>query len=355
MEHKKELFEQCPEVDAVLVISQKNRIYFTNFSSTSGYLLLTKDKETFITDFRYAEMAKPLAEKGIEVATAAGKEVFNLLNSIIADHGVKTLGFEDTELTVSDFENYKSLLPQDVTLVPVGSRINFVRRVKTDYELECIAGAQAITDKVFSKILNFIKPEVSELDIAVEIECQIRKLGGDGIAFDTIVASGENSSKPHAHPTSKKIKLGDPITMDFGAKLNGYCSDFTRTVFLGKPSKEMKNIYNIVLKAQKNVLTQMRVGLKGMQMDALAREVIAANGFAECFQHGTGHSLGLDIHENPGLSPKCEEVFEQNMLTTVEPGVYVAGLGGVRIEDLVIFKEDGIKNLTVSSKDILIL
>ncbi|MEG1923687.1 MAG: Xaa-Pro peptidase family protein [Clostridia bacterium] len=354
MKDTKKLFELCNGVDAILVTSPKNRFYFTGFSSTAGFLLLTKEHAVFITDFRYAEMAAPLGQQGIELIINSGKAIYETLRNKLKQGDIKVLGFEDTEMTVAEFRMYQEEF-KGIELKAIGDEINLVKQIKTEEELGYIMKAQAVTDKVFKHMVSFIKPEMTEIDLAVELECQIRKNGGDGLAFDTIIASGENSSKPHAHPTAKKIKVGDPITMDFGARYNGYCSDMTRTIFVGKISPQMKNIYNIVLKAQLNAIAGMKPGLTGKQMDSMAREIIVANGFGDNYQHGTGHSLGLDIHEAPYMNTICETVFEPNMMVTIEPGIYVSGLGGVRIEDMAIFTQDGIKNLTNSSKEIIII
>ncbi len=354
MKDTKKLFELNKEIDAILVTSQKNRYYFTGFSSTAGYLLIMKNATEFITDFRYGEMAEPLKKDGINVVVCAGAETMNYIRNKLEQEGVKKLGFEDTEMTCAEFGGYKKAIPS-VEFVPVGKDIEFIRRYKTQDELDNIAKAQTITDKVFTHMLDVIKPGVSEIELAIELECTIRRLGGDGLAFDTIIASGENSSKPHAHPTEKKIEKGDAVTMDFGARYAGYCSDMTRTVFVGQPSDKMKDIYDTVLNAQVLTLQTIKSGMKGCEMDAIARNYIKSRGYGEYFQHSTGHSVGLDIHESPNLSPLCDVVFEPNMLGTVEPGVYIAGIGGVRIEDLVIFTQDGIKDLTTSPKDIIIL
>jgi Xaa-Pro aminopeptidase len=260
MKNTNKLFELAVGVDAILVTSQKNRFYFTGFSSTAGYLLLTKTHNIFITDFRYGEMASSLQKDGIEVIINSGKATFETLNKKCNEYNVKTIGFEDTEMTVAEYAQLKNEFP-GFSFMGVGNYINKVREIKTEEELGYIMKAQSITDKVFKYMCNFIKPEMTELDLAVELECQIRKNGGDVLAFDTIIASGENSSKPHAHPTMKKIQNGDPVTMDFGAKYNGYCSDMTRTIFVGKPSAQMKNIYEIVLKAQNNALNNLKPGL----------------------------------------------------------------------------------------------
>jgi len=354
MKDTKKLFELNKEIDAILVTSQKNRYYFTGFSSTAGFLLLTKTGTTFITDFRYGEMAAPLKKEGVEVVVCGGAETMEYIRNRLHSAGVRKLGFEDTEMTCAEFEGYRKAIPE-VEFAGVGKDIEFIRRYKTPDELKNIAEAQAVTDKVFTHMLDVIRPGVTEIELAIELECSIRRFGGEGLAFDTIIASGLNGSKPHAHPTEKKIEAGDAVTMDFGARYAGYCSDMTRTVFVGKPSDKMKDIYDTVLNAQRLTLESIKPGMKGCDMDAIARNYIKSRGYGEYFQHSTGHSVGLDIHESPNLSPLCETIFEPTMLGTVEPGVYVEGVGGVRIEDLVIFTQDGIKDLTTSPKDIIIL
>lgn len=349
------LFALHPEVDAALIISQKNRRYFSGFNSTFGYLILTKQgQKTFITDSRYGEMAQDAIGNNFNVVVPAGTEMNNALINTLKELGVKTIGYEDNEITVTQFNRIKTTLAE-FSFVEIGSGITALKKNKAPHELDSIAKAQAVTDKAFSKILTQIKPEMSELDIAVELAYIIAKLGGEGLAFDTIVASGTNTSKPHAHPTMKKIKNGDAVTIDFGAKYNGYCSDMTRTFFVGKPSEKMTEIYQLVLKAQLNVLNNLKCGMTCKEIDGLAREIITANGYGSNFQHGLGHGLGVDIHEVPGVGPNSVEVVEENMLITVEPGIYVAGVGGVRIEDLVIIKKDSYINLTTSPKDIIIL
>lgn len=356
MEKITNLFKRLTNVDAVLITSQNNRQYFTGFQGTFGFLVLTKDSATYITDSRYFQMAtEAMASLGIVVEQCdGGLNAYQHVEDILKAIKAKTVGFENTEITVSEYEALKTRLP-DYEFIPVGEEILKIRQIKTEQELEYIAKAQSITDKAFIEILKIIKKDMTELDIAAELEYQLKKNGATGLAFDTIIASGTNSSKPHAHPTDKKIAVGDPITMDFGARYNGYCSDMTRTVFLGEPSEQMRNIYNIVAKAQMAVLNNVKKGMTGREVDSLAREVITANGFKDNFQHGLGHSVGLDIHERPTMNPSSDEILVENQLITVEPGIYVPGLGGVRIEDLIIIKNDGIINLTKSNKTLIIL
>lgn len=343
-------------VDAVLVVSEKNRMYFTGFASTFGYLvLLHNEKNVFITDPRYFEMAQTLQQDGVEVRQIAnGTSALGMVCEILSENGVKTLGFEDTELTVAEFNSMRQEL-SDFDLKPVGSDINYVRSYKDETEISYIKKAQSITDAAFSQVLSVIKPGITERDLAIELEYLMDKNGAEGLAFDTIIASGVNSSKPHAHPTNKPLALGDPITMDFGARYHGYCSDMTRTVFLGEPSEEMRKIYNVVALAQVTGINNCYAGIGGKEMDSLCREVIKANGYEQYFTHSTGHSLGIDIHESPMASMRSNSVLNANQFITCEPGIYVPGVGGVRIEDLLLIQEDGVIDLTTSDKHIIIL
>lgn len=354
MKRLKQLFEMLPNVDTLVITSEKNRMYFTSFKSTFGYLLLNRKGNIFITDYRYYEMALCLTEYGIEVVPAGSGKMTEVLLASLNKYNTKTVGYEDTEMTVRDFENFKLKL-ENYTLVPVGKEIAEVRVNKTEEELQIITKAQEITDKTFSKILKFIKCGMSEVDIAIEMEHQIKLLGGDGTAFDTIIASGENSSKPHAHPTQKLLHNGDAVTIDFGARYKGYCSDMTRTFFIGEPSAKLLSIYNTVLNAQQLALNAIKPGVICNTIDKIARDHIAENGYGEYFTHNLGHGVGIDIHESPAFGMTNESILQPNTVITVEPGIYITGLGGVRIEDMVIVTKDGINDLTKSSKEIIIL
>ncbi len=357
MKTAEHIFNLQSELDAVLIMSQKNRLYYTGFDSTAGVLAFIKNAEKahLFVDSRYYEMAQQaLNEIDIDIHLIGGGEMFDTVYQILAENNVDKVGYEDNELTVSTFKQIKTKL-KNLKLIECGDSIIDQRKIKTDDEIESITKAQNITDNAFKAILKYIKVGITELDIAVELEYQMRKLGGSGLAFDSIVASGVNGSKPHAHPTLKKVANGDAVTMDFGAKYNGYCSDMTRTVFVGKPSPEIKTIYEVVLKAQNHAIKNLASGMSGSEGHALASEIINANGYGEYFTHGLGHSLGLDVHEQPRLSPKCKETLKENMLMTVEPGIYVPELGGVRIEDLLLIKQDRIIDLTTSEKNIIIL
>lgn len=355
MKNTDKLFE-LSSVDALLVISEKNRLYFTGFASTFGYLVLLRgNKNVFITDPRYYEMAQSLENDGIEVVQISnGVSAVSALKDVFKQHKVKTVGYEDTELTVAEFSSlHKDLAKFD--LRPVGQHINFVRSFKDEQEIAYVKKAQSITDAAFAQVLGVIKPGMTEKELAVELEYLMAKNGAEGLAFDTIIASGVNTSKPHAHPTDKVIEVGDAITMDFGARYHGYCSDMTRTVFLGDPSEEMRKIYNVVLLAQNMGINNAYCGIGGRELDALCREIIKSNGYEEFFTHGTGHSLGIDIHETPTANSRSNDVLQAKQFITCEPGIYLPGVGGVRIEDLLLIEQDCVIDLTTSDKNIIIL
>ncbi|MCH5156950.1 MAG: aminopeptidase P family protein [Clostridiales bacterium] len=357
MKSTDKLFE-LSNVDAIVVISDKNRFYFTGFASTFGYLILMRgNKSVFITDPRYYEMAQILENDGVEVVQVVnGGADKDILVDVLKNHEIVTVGYEDTELTVSEHVALKNKFKgKGFKLEPVGNSINFVRSFKTEEEIEYIRKAQSITDIAFTKILEVIKPGISEKDIAIELEYIMAKNGAEGLAFDTIIASGLNSSKPHAHPSDKLIEIGDPVTMDFGARYHGYCSDMTRTVFVGEPSDEMRKIYNVVLLAQKMGITNAYCGMTGKELDSFCREVIKSNGYENYFVHGTGHSLGIDIHEHPNANARSKEKICAKQFITCEPGIYIPGLGGVRIEDLLLVEQDSVIDLTTSDKNIIIL
>ncbi len=347
------VFDINKTVDTLLIVSQKNRRYFTKFDSTFGYLILTKDRKIFLTDYRYFEMAQEI-KNDFELKAVSGGELPKLLKEILAEVKAKNVGFEDTELTVAEFNTLKDMLP-DVNFISIGKDLAEVKKYKNAYETKCISKAQAMTDKAFSSVLSVIKEGMSEKELSVKLQNLLLELGGEKNAFDPIVSFGENTSKPHAHPTERKLQHGDNILMDFGCTYNGYCSDMTRTVFYGNPSEKMLNVYNVVLEAQLNALKSIKCGMTAKQADAFAREIFKKHNVEEYFTHGLGHGVGIDIHEIPSLNKFDNTILEQGMFVTVEPGLYFTGLGGVRIEDLILIQQDDIKNLTTSNKNIIII
>ena len=262
------------------------------------------------------------------------------------------MGYEDQSMLCCDFDKLRKELPVQ-TWTPLGSRIDDLRQVKTKEELEYLAKAEEIGDKAFAEFLKIVKPGMTELEAAAELEYLMKKEGAEDLSFNTIIASGLNSSMPHAIPGYKKLEEGDFVTCDFGCKYKGYCSDMTRTFVLGKASDKQKEIYNVVLKAQLAGLAAVKAGVSGASVDKVARDIITEAGYGDCFGHGLGHSVGLFIHESPRLSPSDDTILKANMIETVEPGIYVPGFGGVRIEDMVVVTEDGCRNLAHSPKELI--
>jgi Xaa-Pro aminopeptidase len=338
-------------IGAVLISNGNNMRYISGFAGETGYLYISEKRHAVITDFRYTIQAEMEAE-GYEVITIDNGGYAAAINNVLKEDKIGRLGFEAEDMLFADYNRLKEKL--DVKeLVPIGHEITNMRRMKTPRELELIKKAEAIGDQVFTEILTFIKPGMTELEIAARIEYLLKLKGGSGLSFNAIVASGVNSSMPHAVPTKKKVEIGDFLTMDFGCVYEGYCSDMTRTIVIGKASDKQKEVYQTVLKAQLAALDFLKAGLKGKEVDKVARDIIYKAGYEGCFGHGLGHSVGLHIHENPRLSMLEEDVIEAGMIETVEPGIYIKGFGGVRIEDLVVVTETGNENFTHSDKNLI--
>lgn len=337
-------------VDGILISNGCNIRYLSGFAGETGYLFITEDRKVILTDFRYTIQAEN-ESNGYEVFEIDGsyEEAINLL---IKEENVESLAFEGMDVLYADYEKLKENLTVK-RLIPIKNEVSMLRAIKQPWELERIQRAEKIGDLAFEKILNDIKPGMTELEVAAKLEYYMKANGAQGLSFDTIVASGLNSSMPHAVPTSKKIEPGDFVTMDFGCRYEGYCSDMTRTIVVGKATIEQKKIYQLVLDAQMAVLNFMKAGYTGSEIDNVARKMIYDAGYEGCFGHGLGHSVGLFIHEEPRLSPKEDKVIEANMIETVEPGIYIKDFGGVRIEDLVCVTEAGVVNYTNSEKKLI--
>ncbi|MED4204372.1 M24 family metallopeptidase [Neobacillus mesonae] len=338
-------------IDGVLITSPYNRRYISNFTGTAGVVLISANHAQFITDFRYVEQAAKQCE-GFEVikfSDTIPKEVAEQVKKL----GIKKLGFEEDYLTYSLFKVYEEELKAE--LVPIAGVIEKLRLIKTDAEIKIIKEAADIADAAFKHILDFLKPGKTEMEVSNELEFFMRKAGATSSSFDTIVASGVRSALPHGVATDKVIEKGDMVTLDFGAYYKGYVSDITRTVAVGEPDSRLKDIYQIVLDAQLRCMDGLKPGLTGKQADALTRDYITEKGFGENFGHSTGHGIGLEVHEGPALSMKSDFVLEPGMVVTCEPGIYVPGLGGVRIEDDTLITNDHNEVLTHSTKDLIIL
>ncbi len=343
------LFEKA---DAVVVFGGSNRAYFTETETSFGCVLLTPDTKTFYTDFRYALVAEKNAAGAYEVVVTSPEKLDGLLADKLASLGAKSVGYEEDVLTVARFKELKKALA-GFTLRPMSSALSAVRTVKTEAEIAHIKKAQSITEHVLSAVLPLLKVGVSEREISAELTYRFLRLGADGLAFDNIVAFGENSSDCHHTAGDRKLDRGDIVLFDIGAKAEGYCSDMTRTFVFGEPTARMTEIYDLVLTAQQNVLKFLKAGMTGREADSIAREYFRANGFEREFGHSLGHGVGIDIHESPRLSPNNYEELPENCVVTVEPGLYTEKFG-VRIEDMVVVKKDGIENLTNFAKSIII-
>ncbi|KAB8128459.1 aminopeptidase P family protein [Gracilibacillus oryzae] len=337
------------KVEAMLITSAVNRRYITGFTGTAGAALITPDKAYFITDFRYTEQAK---EQVKDFHIIEHKEpIPEVINNLLKENDIHSIGFEKSTLTYEGYEQYRSKI--DANFVPVGAIIEKIRLIKTEDEINILKKACNIVDQTFEHILNYIKPGVKEIDVANELEFYMRKLGAQSSSFDIIVASGYRSALPHGVASEKEIKAGELVTMDFGALYQGYCSDITRTVAVGEISDELHNIYDIVLEAQKRGVAGIKPGLTAKEADALTRDYIKSKGYGEYFGHSTGHGLGLEVHEVPGLSFRSDEILKSGMVVTVEPGIYVPETGGCRIEDDIIITENGNERLTHAPKELI--
>ena len=348
-ENIKKILEE-KQIDAILISNPYNMQYLSGFSGGTGYLYFSGSKRVVLTDSRYTIQAKEETD-GFEVKQVE-KKYTDLVADLVEQEQIKSIGFEGKDFLCYDLEQWKQTL-SSVNWHLLEDEISNFRIVKTVDELEKIKKAEAIGDLAFEKILSHIKPGVSELEIAAYLEFYMKQNGAEGLSFDTIVASGINSSKPHAVPGRKKIEKGDFVTMDFGCIYQGYCSDMTRTVVVGKASQEQKKIYQIVLNAQCAALEFIKAGYQGCEIDSVARKLIKDAGYGNCFGHGLGHSVGLYIHENPRLSPSEDSIIAENVVETVEPGIYIENFGGVRIEDLVVVTKDGCENYTKSPKHLI--
>ncbi|MDF2720420.1 MAG: Xaa-Pro dipeptidase [Paenibacillus sp.] len=337
---------------ALLVTGDHNRRYMSGFTGSSGYLLITANEAYLLTDFRYVEQATSQA-KHFKIVEHQSK-VMNTVKELLQASGIKELGFEQQHLTYASFVSYSQDLA-GCQLVPSDSLVESLRMVKDEAELAIMREAAELADKTFEHVLATLKPGITENEVSLAIEFFMRQNGASATSFETIVASGERSALPHGKASERVLADGDYVTMDFGAYYKGYCSDITRTVMIGKPSDKHRDIYNIVLEAQMNALEHMKPGMTGKEADALARSVIAKYGYGPNFGHSTGHGLGMEVHEAPRVSALSETVLVPGMTVTVEPGIYVPGFGGVRIEDDVVVTETGVKRLTQSTKNFIMI
>ncbi len=348
------LFENLPEdIDSVLITSDINRRYFSGMKSSAGTVIAFREKAYLVIDFRYIEKARKTV-KNLEVIEQ--KNLVSQISELLKKHNALNIAIESKTMTVSELALWKSKLSK-ISIIDtdmLSNEIEHLRAIKDNDEIECIKKAQEIAEKAFEKIIGFIKPDVTERQVALELNRIMFEEGAEDISFDTIVLSGKNTSMPHGVPSDKKIQNGEFVLMDFGAVYNGYHSDMTRTVCVGEPSPEMRKVYDIVLNAQLSALDYAKAGITGNQLDSVARKIISDAGYGECFGHALGHSVGLEIHESPVSSPNSNTVLKAGNIMTIEPGIYIEGKFGVRIEDFVILNENSCENLTKCAKNIII-
>ncbi len=341
--------------DAALFFDEISQHYLSDFYTTDGVVIVCGDETALITDSRYIEAAQNLKSSGKmtpDVAVYLYTSLYDSIGDYFKAHRVAKVAFDPDLITVKRLQTLQKTFT-NIEFAPLSDICTTARTVKTPEEIAKIKAAQQITDDTFAHMLTFIHKGLTEIECAAEMEYFMRKHGATSLAFETIAVSGKNSSLPHGVPGNNELVVNSFFTMDFGARYQGYCSDMTRTVVLGKADDEMKKVYNTVFEAQKRGIEASRPGVKCNSVDAAARDYIAACGYGDYFGHGLGHSLGLEIHESPRYSPKCDTLTEPGHVLTVEPGIYLPGKYGVRIEDMVLITDDGCIDLTHSPKQLI--
>lgn len=337
-------------IDTLVVLSSVNRYYFSKVETSFGCVILHEDEKIFFTDFRYySHVAKTL--DGWNVICVSASELYEKINGELTRLNAEVVGFEDKTLSVDEFKRLSSVCSA-FAFEPASDYIAQLRAIKTEEEIQKIAAAQVVAQKALAKVVPLIKPGITEREVAANILYEMQMLGAEDCSFDTIVAFGENGAVPHHKTGKRKLEKNEMVLIDMGAKLDGYMSDMTRTFCVGTPNEKMAKIHQIVLEAQQYALDNLRAGITCHEADSFAREYIVSHGYGKEFGHSLGHGVGIEIHEFPRLQSGSQVVLKPNMIVTVEPGIYVEELGGVRIEDMVVIKEDGILNLTNFDKNI---
>lgn len=341
------------EGEGLLLTSRYARFYAAEYDIAEGVAIVTRKGSRYFTDSRYIEAAQNNI-RGLEVVQTDREHPYNaLINTAILEFGITTLGYEEEYLTVAEHRDFAGHLLAE--LKPLEGKLAAFRYVKEAWELERLRHAQKITDQAFADVLPRIKAGMTEKELQAELIYCVLKNGADNLSFDPIVVSGPNTSLPHGVAGDRKLQPGDFITLDFGALCDGYCADMTRTVALGYATEEMRKVYDTVLAAQEAGIAATRPGIPGKVIDATARKVIEDAGYGAYFGHGYGHGLGMEVHENPNCNPAGEVIMEPGMVASAEPGIYLPGKFGVRIEDVVIFTADGCENITRSPKNLIIV
>ena len=358
MDHVQKIAERLrqTELDAVLLTEEANRYYATGFHSagTDGMAVITRGGNFYyFTDSRYTEAAARVLKTARLEEVGRGRGYIALVNEVIEGESIRRMGFEDAYMTVRDYERYRANLKCE--LVPAADLLWELRTVKDEAELECLIAAQRIAEQALEDILKEIRPGVTEKEIAARLQYLMLHYGAEDMSFDPIVVSGPNGSLPHGVPSEKKIEAGEFVTMDFGCIYKGYCSDMTRTVAVGYATEEMRRVYDTVLQAQLAGIAAARAGATGKEVDGAARSVIEAAGYGAYFGHSFGHGVGVEIHESPNASPMNENPMPAGAVISAEPGIYLPGKLGVRIEDVIVLTEGGCRNITKAPKELRIL
>lgn len=354
MNHLKQIAAKLDEygIDAMLLTSAPGEFYAVGFHG-EGMVLVTKGESRYYTDSRFIEAAESTVTGATILMTDRSKNFKLLVEQGIQALGVKKLGFEDGYMTVAQHKTYTQAFSCE--LVPAQKLVGDLRAAKDEEEIDLMVKAQAITDRAFDGIIKFIKPGMTEREIASKIQYDMLRDGAQRMSFDPIVVAGPNGSLPHGEPGDRPVALGDFITMDFGCVYGGYCSDMTRTVALGQPTEEMRRVYDTVLQAQLAGIAASRAGIPGKEIDAAARKVIEDAGYGAYFGHGYGHSVGIEIHESPNANTAEETLLPVGAAVSAEPGIYLPGKFGVRIEDVAVMTAEGCTVLTKSPKELIIL
>ncbi|WP_124099053.1 aminopeptidase P family protein [Ruminococcus sp. Marseille-P6503] len=339
--------------DCAVITGDINRRYFTQMKSSAGTLVVFSEKAYLIIDFRYIEKARKTAR---DCEVILQDNLYEQINKLLKKHNAGKVSVEADNMTISQLSEFSDKLDCGIDSSRALSEcIGEIRVCKRVEEIEKITAAQRIAEKAFEHILDYIKIGRTEREIALELDYFMLRNGAEALSFDTIALSGKITSLPHGVPSDKKVENGDFVLMDYGAVVDGWHSDMTRTVCAGQPSDEMIKVYDIVLRAQLAGLSAVKAGISGAELDKTARGVIEAEGYGGYFGHALGHGVGMEIHEAPTASPSCKNVLEKNMIVTVEPGIYIPEKFGVRIEDFAVVAENGCKNLTKAPKELIIL
>ncbi|SDY00511.1 Xaa-Pro peptidase family protein [Thermoactinomyces sp. DSM 45892] len=340
-------------IEVYLITNPYNRRYITGFTGSSGVAIVTERDAVFITDFRYIDQVKAECPH-FRLELQSSLDIWHTVRENLKKIGLKKVSFEATHMTFAQFQAL-SQGDSSIEYIPAAQIIEELRMVKRDEELTIIRHAAMIADRTFEQIIQYIQPGLKESEVQLRLKVLMMEMGATGPSFDIIVASGWRGALPHGVASEKVIEKGDLVTLDFGAAYQGYVSDLTRTVMVGKPNEKQKEIYDIVLEAERKAVDALRPGMTGMEADAVARDLITERGYGAHFGHGTGHGIGLEVHEGPRLSQAGSLVLKPGNVVTVEPGIYLSDFGGVRIEDDVLITESGHEVLTQCTKELIIL